>query len=155
MSFDAIAYVDGNCGPTNPGGTGSWGYSIVDSSGSVLLENKGLLAPDNLMTINVAEFAAASHAIKAYRELRRPGPLLVRSDSQLVVMVMRGTWAAKKGAYLPLYHRLTVYIEDLPFKVTWGWVPIAENGRASALSTEALLGIGITPRAHKFVRDSV
>lgn len=86
---DAIAYVDGAVEPVNPGGTAGWGFTIRDYSGVLLQEGYGRMAPKPEMTNNVAEYVAAGMALKTYRELGRPGPLLIRGDSKLVIMQIR------------------------------------------------------------------
>lgn len=145
VAFDAIAYVDGACEPRNPGGTGGWGFVIRDAAGVLLKEGYGRLNARPDMTNNVAEYCAAGAAVKAYKELGRSGPLLVRGDSQLVVKQMSGEWRVKQGAYVEIYHRLQRLLTTCDFKVHWEWVPREQNTYADDLSKRALAEIGIRP----------
>ena len=146
---DAIAYVDGAVEPVNPGGTGGWGFTIRDHAGVLLKEGYGRMAAKPEMTNNVAEYIAAGLALKAYQELGRPGPLLVRGDSKLVVMQMLGHWKPRGGSYVKVYYRVKALLEKCSFVVQWEWVPREQNQRADALSKLALMEIGIAPRGHR------
>lgn len=142
---DAIAYVDGAVEPVNPGGTAGWGFTIRDYQGVLLQEGYGRMAPKPEMTNNLAEYVAAGMALKAYRELGRPGPLLVRGDSKLVIMQMRGEWQVREGSYVKVYHRVKALLDTCLFEVRWEWVPREQNVRADALSKLALEEVGIRP----------
>lgn len=141
----AVAYVDGACEPVNPGGTGGWGFTIRDSQGVLLKEGFGRMTASPQMTNNVAEYVSAGMAIKTYSELGLPGPLLIRGDSKLVVMQMRGEWQVRQGAYVRVYHRVRALLERCSFEVRWEWVPREQNTRADELSKLALAEIGIRP----------
>lgn len=141
----AVAYVDGACEPVNPGGTGGWGYTIRDAQGTLIKEGYGRMRAGPEMTNNVAEYVAAGMAIKTYAELGLPGPLLVRGDSKLVVMQMRGEWQVRQGSYVRVYHRVRALLAKCTFEVRWEWVPREQNTRADELSKQALAEIGIRP----------
>jgi len=142
-----IGYFDGACEPCNPGGTVGWGFVLLDADGKVITEGWGRLNARPDRTNNVAEYLAAGKAVKAYKESGRSGPLVLRGDSQLVVKQMLGEWAARGGAYLPLYNRLTeLVLIEIEFEIRWEWIPREENARADALSVRALEEAGIERR---------
>ena len=141
-----LAYFDGACEPKNPGGTGGWGFVIFDSEGTELASNCGAMRARPEMTNNVAEYAAAGAAIKAYKEMSRPGPLLLHGDSKLVVMQMTGKWQVRQGAYVPVYERLVDLVRSCSFEIFWEWVPREQNSIADRLSKKALRHHGIIPR---------
>ena len=135
---DATAYVSGVCGPQNPGGCGGWGYSIRSATSEILHEDHGNVAPSSKVTNNVMEYVAVGKAVEAYRATGRAGPLVIRSSSQLVVMQMRGTWPAKKGAYVDAMRAVVSLLSQCRFEVRWDWVPLANNAWAVELSNKAL-----------------
>ena len=137
------AYTDGACEPRNPGGTGGWGYVLLDADGATLAEGYGVLPARPTMTSNVAEYGAACQAVLAYRDLGRPGPLLVRTDSQLVVHQMRGEWRVRGGHYVPVHARLQQFLLGCECRVAWEWIPRDENERADVLSKRGLEEAGI------------
>ncbi len=146
---DAICYFDGACEPVNPGGTGGWGFVIRDFTGAILKEGHGRIAAGPTTTNNVAEYVAAGMAVRAYKELNRPGPLLLRGDSKLVVMQMRGEWQARQGAYIKVLEKVRTVVASCSFEIRWEWVPREQNKRADALSKLALEEVGITPAVRK------
>lgn len=143
MAMD-YAYFDGACEPRNPGGYGGWGFALFEAEGRLLKDGFGVMAARTDMTCNVAEYAAAGAAVKAYRDLGRPGPLLIMGDSQLVVRQMNREWSVRHGAYVPVYQRLVQLLETCNFQITWKWIPRRENTIADELSTRGLRKIGIT-----------
>jgi ribonuclease HI len=68
-------------------------------------------------TNNYAEYAALVEALEyvlAHRgDLADEGPLTVSSDSQLLVLQMKGTYRVKSGNILPLYQRARELEQEL------------------------------------------
>ena len=135
---DAVANFDGACLPVNPGGTGGWGFVLRDSAGRLLQEGHGVLEASPTMTNNFAEYVAAGMAVKAYYGTGRPGPLLLRGDSKLVVEQMSGRWKVRSGCYVPVYKRLQAFIAKCPFEVRWQWIPRGSNSEADVLSKRGI-----------------
>jgi probable phosphoglycerate mutase len=65
----------------------------------------------------------------------------VRMDSKLVVEQMAGRWKIKHPSMKPLALRASAL---RPARVSWTWVPRAENKRADALVNAALDGAPLT-----------
>lgn len=141
-----VAYFDGACEPTNPGGTGGWGFVIYDAAGNRLASDSGTIPARPSTTNNVAEYVAARRAIGAYTTLGRPGPLEMRGDSKLVIEQMAGRWRIKAGAYVHAARDLRQFVTDLAkvgMVVTWEWIPRERNGEADDLSKAKLREAGI------------
>lgn len=143
------AFFDGAVEPVNPGGTGGWGFVIYDASGSKLIDNCGVMRARPSMTNNVAEYAAAGAAIKAYKDTGRPGPFTLFGDSKLVVEQMKGNWQVRQGAYIEVRNRLVALIETCSFEIHWQWVPRDQNSVADDLSKQGLAKLGIQPRRRR------
>lgn len=132
----AHAWCDGACEP-NPGGLIGWGFIIRDPSTYVLLaSDHGSRAAEPSNSNNIAEYLAAGMCVAAYRDLGLPGPLLVHSDSQLVVRQMKGEWRIKGGAYKRFADRLRVLLGEVDFEVRWTWIRGVDNHEADALSRQ-------------------
>ncbi|EQD35009.1 ribonuclease H, partial [mine drainage metagenome] len=65
------------------------------------------------------------------------GPVEVLGDSQLVIRQMLGEYAVK-AEHLQSYHDWLARLAHGFERVTWTWVPREQNGRADALSKQAL-----------------
>jgi ribonuclease HI len=136
----------------NPGGHGGWGYVIRDSASVLVCEARGHVTPAPEVTNNAVEYVAVGKALLAYRERGRPGPLVVRTSSQLVVMQMRGTWKARRGSYMATLDAVRTLVTQCAFEVRWEWVPLTENMWASEMAYLALEEVGV-PRAQVRVRS--
>jgi|GEM_PF-1866293 ribonuclease HI len=139
-------HFDGACEPGNPGGTGAWGFVIEDDEGCVIGTGSGTIPPNPRLTNNVAEYGAAIKAVLHYKSTDRPGPLLLRGDSQLVVKQMQGQWGIKSGYYAKAARKLLDILDGIAFEVQWEWVPRDENEAADKLTAEALAAVGIQRR---------
>lgn len=134
---EAIAHACGLCGPHNPGGSGGWGFTIHTPSERVC-EDYGRVAAGPEVTNNAIEYVAVGKAVQAYQVTGRPGPLLVRSSSQLVIMQMTGVWPVKQGSYIGAFTAVQALVARCSFDVQWEWVPITQNMWASILAKTAL-----------------
>ena len=147
--MSATAYFDGACEPRNPGGTGAWGFIIYAEDGTEITSGYGTMRARPTMTNNVAEYAAAGAALKAYQGAGIADDLVLRGDSMLVVMQMSGEWAARRGAYLPVRQRLLDLVAECTFGIAWEWVRRDKNSVADALSVKGLVELGIKRRNWK------
>lgn len=95
-------------------------------------------------TNNVAEYRGVLAALEQARRLDPDAPIEARLDSKLVVEQMSGRWAIKNATLRPL----ALQVRDLADRVTFTWVPRAQNTAADALANEALdaAGLGRTAR---------
>ncbi len=80
-----IAWTDGSCEP-NPDGYGGWGV-VIEKEGETIAEYRG---GEGETTNNRMEMLAAIMAIK-----NTTGPVIVRTDSQLVLLCATGRWNRK------------------------------------------------------------
>lgn len=91
-----IAWTDGSCHP-NPGGPGGWGFRL-EAEGREPVEGYG---GEPSSTNNRMEMLAVVQALEATPESTR---VIVRTDSQLVVLCGVGRWRRK--ANLDLWQRV-------------------------------------------------
>jgi ribonuclease HI len=131
-------YVDGFCGPINPGGIGTYGF-VVRRGGTVLFEGMGTVGEG--ATNNVAEYTAAIQALKTLLSTGLSyATVEIRSDSELLVNQLRGDYGVYSERILPLYQealRLLRQFEEKGVRVRIRWVPREENRRADALARKA------------------
>ena len=152
------AYIDGGCGPVNPGGTASYGILVrryYPGDGAVgapyepVWQDCGIVGSGPKMSNNVGEYSALVKLLEWLDKILQPGEeVVVLSDSQMVVNQMKGEWQAKLGKlYYPYYRRaLSLLVVDEFFeRVKFKWVPREQN-LADKLSVRALAEVGIQRR---------
>lgn len=114
----------------NPGPAGI-GVVLAREDGAVIRE---IAEPLGETTNNVAEYRAL---IRGLQEAERLGirRLRVRSDSQLVIRQLQGTYAIRNEALLPLYHAVRELLGSFR-EVDLHHVERAQNAHADALANE-------------------
>lgn len=123
-------WYDGSCEPINPGGTAAWGVVVRDKNNDLVGTHNGVIGRGEGMSNNVAEFAAATKALRIILGLGLTNngcSVLMQGDSLMSVNILNGKWKAKKGLYLPYY-------EQAGIKVEIRWIPREQNEEADALS---------------------
>lgn len=150
-----VVNCDGLCEPRNPGGTACFGW-VAYEDGEKIAEDCGVACSGPEATNNVAEYTAV---IKALEWLLESGyskeKIEVRSDSQLCIYQITGTYEVRSPRILPLWEkvfRLARKFRDLRFR----WVPRERNAEADVLSRKAykdamLLDPGRLARAQELV----
>ncbi len=129
---DLVVEADGGS-RGNPGPAG-YGAVVRDAaSGAVLAERGGFLG---VATNNVAEYTGLLEGLRAARRIDPAARVQVRMDSRLVVEQMSGNWQVKNDAL----KALAAQAQDVfpAGRVTFEWVPRAQNGAADALANEAM-----------------
>ncbi|MFF8993218.1 bifunctional RNase H/acid phosphatase [Streptomyces sp. NPDC014983] len=117
----------------NPGPAG-YGAVVRDAAtGATLLEAAEYLG---VTTNNVAEYRGLLAGLHAARTLDPAAEVHVRLDSRLVVEQMSGRWQIKHPAIKPL--ALEARGVFPPDRVTYEWIPRAENKHADRLANEAM-----------------
>ena len=117
----------------NPGPAG-YGAVVFDAdSGAVLAERKAAIGVD---TNNVAEYHGLIAGLAAARELGARD-VEVRMDSKLVVEQMSGRWQVKHPSMRPLARQARELAAGFD-RISFGWVPRAENSHADRLANEAM-----------------
>jgi ribonuclease H / adenosylcobalamin/alpha-ribazole phosphatase len=116
----------------NPG-QAAYGAVLKDAdTGEVLAERS---EPIGIATNNVAEYRGLIAGLELAGEHAPDAELEVRMDSKLVIEQMAGRWKIKHPDMRPL----ALQAQRLaPSRVTWRWIPRAENAHADRLLNEAL-----------------
>jgi probable phosphoglycerate mutase len=131
LVVEADGAARGNPGPA------SYGAVVRDAdTGEVLVERCAVLGET---TNNVAEYSGLIAALEAAFELDPAARVEVRMDSKLVIEQMAGRWQVKHANLKPLAGRARALIPQ-PDRVSWTWIPRAENGHADRLANQALDG---------------
>ena len=128
---ELVIHIDGGS-RGNPGPSG-FGVHAVDAKGKVVAEHFGFIGQ---ATNNVAEYQALVHAFKlaTARGARR---LEIRSDSELVVKQIGGSYKVKHPSMIPLHREALALMRQLAeVKVTH--VRREQNKEADALANRAL-----------------
>ena len=89
-------------------------------------------------TNNVAEYRALIEGLKL-AQMKNPGRLTVRADSQLLIRQLEGRYRVKNAALQPLYLEAKRLLAKMPHRLEH--VPREENFVADALANAALDGI--------------
>ncbi len=117
----------------NPGPAG-YGALVKDAdTGELLAERKGGLG---IATNNVAEYTGLVEGLRAAIELGA-STAEVRLDSKLVIEQMSGRWKIKNAALQPLARQARDLALQLD-RVSYTWIPRAQNSHADRLANEAM-----------------
>ena len=117
----------------NPGPAG-YGAVVLDAdTGAVLAERKAAIGID---TNNVAEYHGLIAGLAAARELGARD-VEVRMDSKLVVEQMSGRWQVKHPSMRPLARQAAELAAGFD-RISFGWIPRAQNSHADRLANEAM-----------------
>ena len=125
MTLDV--YIDGS-------GNGTYGF-VVKRTGEILTEESGVIRDDvNGVSNNELEYTAL---VKALRWLKDNNfhslPIVIYSDSKLVVNQMLGKWRTKSGAYLEAH--MDAKASVVGFKdIRFIWIPRERNWLADSLT---------------------
>jgi ribonuclease HI len=118
----------------NPG-PAAYGAVVRDADTGAVLAEEGRTI--GVTTNNVAEYSGLIAGLEMARAIDPDAAVEVRMDSKLVIEQMAGRWKVKHPQMVPLAlaaGRLR------PSRVSWVWVPRAENKAADALVNAALDG---------------
>jgi probable phosphoglycerate mutase len=117
----------------NPGPAG-YGALVRDGAGGrVLAERAGYLG---VSTNNVAEYTGLLEGLRAAVAIDPGAQVQVRMDSKLVVEQMSGRWQVKHEALRAIGRQAAALLPA--DRVTYTWVPRAENAAADRLANEAM-----------------
>jgi len=127
-----VLHTDG-ASKGNPGPAGL-GAVLSTEDGTVIRE---IAEPLGNTTNNVAEYRAVIRGLQEAQHLgiRR---LILRSDSQLVIRQLQGSYAVRHAMLLPLYHQVRDLLGNFK-EVRLEHVERAQNARADALANEGVL----------------
>ncbi|MFF5367802.1 reverse transcriptase-like protein, partial [Streptomyces sp. NPDC013187] len=117
----------------NPGPAG-YGAVVSDAaSGETLRETAEYIG---VATNNVAEYRGLLAGLRAAHALDPDATVHVRMDSKLVIEQMSGRWKIKHPDMKPLAAQAARVFP--PGRVTYEWMPRAENKHADRLANEAM-----------------
>jgi len=122
----------------NPG-PAAYGAVVRDAETLQVLASEGLAI--GVATNNVAEYSGLIAGLEMARAIDPDAEVEVRMDSKLVVEQMAGRWKIKHPAMIPLARQANAI---RPARVSWIWVPRADNKAADALVNQALDGEPVT-----------
>lgn len=135
MTHDRVVVEADGGSRGNPGPAG-YGAVLFDADrGRVLAERREFLG---VATNNVAEYRGLIAGLTAARDLGAH-EVDVRMDSKLVVEQMSGRWKVKHPDMIPLAQRARELATGFA-RVTYTWIPRAENSHADRLANEAMDG---------------
>ena len=132
-------WCDGLCEPINPGGIATYGF-VVKRGGELLASESGEVCRGPEATNNVAEYAAVSLALEWVISSAPKGvPVVIRTDSALVVNQIAGAYAVRSERIVPLYRRATRLLAEArrSGSVQLAWVSRSANAEADRLTRVA------------------
>lgn len=152
-----VGQFDGSADP-NPGGRMGMGWHLTLASG-VQYIGAAEEPPARDNTNNRAEYLALIALLDEYERAGGKGPLLVRGDSQLVIMQMTGKWRVRNVALQELYERALRAAKAVLGGVRFEWVPRSLNAQADRLASGRLGVVNPTeaaqPRALTYAQAPV
>ena len=135
-------FFDGAVEPTNPGGTGSYGFAVFDQN-KILYTESIIIGKGEGITNNLAEYSGLLHALQwLYKNDYQEQEIIIYGDSKLVIEQMTGRWRIKKGVYVPVAVRCQEALKHFT-KISFQWIPREENTIADALSKDVLKKHGV------------
>ncbi|MFD3429060.1 bifunctional RNase H/acid phosphatase [Nocardia fluminea] len=117
----------------NPGPAGYGAVVFAADHVRVLAERKEYIG---IATNNVAEYRGLIAGLAAAAELGAR-VVTVRMDSKLVVEQMSGRWKIKHASMIPLAEQARALVAGFD-RVSFTWIPRAENSHADRLANEAM-----------------
>ncbi|MFE3321325.1 bifunctional RNase H/acid phosphatase [Nocardia sp. NPDC059195] len=117
----------------NPGPAGYGAVVFAADHVRVLAERKEFIG---VATNNVAEYRGLIAGLAASAELGAR-VVTVRMDSKLVVEQMSGRWKIKHASMIPLAEQARALVAGFD-RVSFTWIPRAENAHADRLANEAM-----------------
>ncbi|WP_104482773.1 bifunctional RNase H/acid phosphatase [Actinokineospora auranticolor] len=126
----------------NPGPAG-YGALVLDAeTGAVLAERAEAIG---VATNNVAEYKGLIAGLRAAAELGADA-VEVRMDSKLVVEQMAGRWQVKHPSMRPLSGEAREIASGFA-RISYTWIPRAQNHRADKLANQAMDGEAVNRQA--------
>lgn len=131
-------YFDGLCQPVNPGGIACYAF-VVKKDDETIHSDYGVAGEpfSQDSTNNVAEYTALIRALEWLVASNLVGDkVVIKSDSQLVVNQLDGSFKVKGKRIAPLYRQVSLLrnkFSDLEIK----WVPREQNKEADRLTNVA------------------
>jgi ribonuclease HI len=131
--------VEADGGSRGNPGPAAYGALVRDADTLEVLSSEGWVI--GVTTNNVAEYSGLISGLEMARAIDPDAEVEVRMDSKLVIEQMAGRWKIKHPSMIPLARKAGTL---RPARVTWTWVPRADNKAADALVNAALDGDPVT-----------
>lgn len=131
--------TDASIEPMNPGGIVAWAF-IVRFDKSVIHEEAGVSVKGGKnATNNIGEFHAVIAALLWLIKLpeSKRQPVIIRSDSQLIVNQCSGVWRCKDDKLIPLHDMVMKAKQRYGKSITFKWISRESNTEADILSRTA------------------
>jgi ribonuclease HI len=132
-------FTDSSIEPVNPGGLVSWAFIVRIGKKVVHEDTEVSVHGGEFATNNVGEFHAVVAAmlwlLKLPKEKRFP--VIINSDSQLIVNQCQGVWDCRDPKLVPLRDMVIKAKKKYGRNVTFHWIPREKNTEADALSRTA------------------
>ena len=130
-------FMDGACGPKNPGGEMGWGWVIYkETTHFYEFSDQGEAHFTN--SNNKAEYLALEtlllYLVKNKLNLQQ---LKMHSDNRMLVMQMNRGHGCYKGHYAPVAKRCQILLKQFPC-IKFKWIPREQNEYADMLSKKSL-----------------
>lgn len=135
-------YIDGACGPKNPGGAMGWGGVVLQDG--IRIEEFSTFYPDaDANSNNVAEYLALQEVLDRLGKMGLGDEKIeIYTDSMLIKKQIDGHWKIKRGLYKD--NALDAKKMTKKFKnLRVFWLPREENGEADMLSKKGFVERGI------------
>ena len=131
-------YFDGLCQPVNPSGIACYAF-VVKRDGRTVHSDYGVagepFSPES--TNNVAEYTGLAKALEwLIAQSLNSCKVVVKSDSQLVVNQLTGTFKVKGKRIIPLYRQVLLLKSEFA-EIEIKWVPREQNREADRLTNIA------------------
>jgi ribonuclease HI len=131
-------YFDGLCQPVNPGGIACYAF-VVKREGRTVHSDYGVASQpfSTESTNNVAEYTGLAKALEwLVAQKLNSDKVVIRSDSQLVVNQLAGTFKVKGKRIIPLYKQVLL-LKSKFAEIEIEWVPREQNREADRLTNIA------------------
>lgn len=127
---------DSSIEPFNPGGIVAWAYIVKDGKNLVHQEAGISVKGGELATNNIGEYHAVIAALLWLIKLpeTKRQPVIIKSDSQLIVNQCSGLWECRDEKLVPLHAMVIKAKNRYGRAVTFQWIPREKNTEADALS---------------------
>ena len=140
-------YIDGGCQP-NPGGMAAYGLIVFINNGKGLnnetFREGKVIGKGPSMSNNVAEYAGLARFINWFGQ-NECKPVVINSDSQLLVNQMGKDWKIKNGLYAVSARQCLILLRLAglePPLIIFKWLERAHN-LADEVATKALSEAGV------------
>lgn len=104
------AWIDGAC-VNNPGGLGGYGY-LIKHQDKIVLSGYGKIEK---CTNNEAEYIGLIKCIEEYKIKIGKEPIMILSDSQMMVEQINSRWRIRTYTLVPFYNKAMEALNEIDF----------------------------------------